>query len=151
VVRGSAFAFLIGELGNAVASEDTFEGYSGFVPDLTGSAERGFGDVADTASRATGRPDLTVQNLHNIQHRNFLGGHGEAVSSVGSPTTSQNVCPAKVSEDLLQETLRDPLSTSDLRDPHRGATFAQRQFHQRSHGVFTLLCKSQIEIHLLLM
>lgn len=150
-MREAAFAFLVGELGDTVTPEDTFESHAGLVPDLTGRAERSFGYIADTTRRTAGRTDLTVQNLHDVQHRHFFGRHGETVASVSTPAAGQHVRPSQIPEDLLQKTLRYLLAACDLCDPHRGAAFAQRQLHQRPHSIFTLLRKSQIEIHLLLM
>src|SRR5918997_766666 len=128
---GAGLALEFGELGDAVAPEDAFEGLAGLVPDPAGGAERGVGDVADPARRATGRTDLAVQDLHDVQHRDLLRRHGEAVAPVRPAAALHYVRAPELAKDLLQEPLGDALAAGDLRHAERTLAFVERELHQR--------------------
>lgn len=118
----AALALGFGELGDAVATEDFFEGYTGLVPDLAGNTERRVFYIADAARATSGGPYFAVQDLYDVEDREFFGRHGEAVTTVGPAPTLQHVGAPEVAEDLLQETFRDVLAAGYLRDAECFAT-----------------------------
>jgi hypothetical protein len=126
-VGGAALALSLGELGDAVASEDFFQGDAGLVPDLAGNTQRGVFDIADAARATSGGTDFAVQDLHDVQDTEFFRRHGEAVSAVGSATAFEHSGPAEFAEDLLQEPFRDVLAAGHLCDAERLTTLVQRQ------------------------
>lgn len=100
-VGGAFLAFGGSEGRYAVAAEHVFEGFAGLVPDLARGAQGGVGDVADPAGRAAGGPDLTVQDLHDVEDGDLLRRHREAVASVRAAAALYDVRPPQLAEDLL--------------------------------------------------
>ena len=141
---GYAFlAFGCGESRYAVTPEDVLERFAGLVPDLARGAKGGVGDIADPACGAAGGPDLTVQDLDDVEDGDLLRWHRESVASVRPAAALYDVRPAKLAEDLLKEPLGDALAARDLSHPKRAVALVERELHQRTYRIFALLCKPQ--------
>lgn len=127
LVGGPPFLALGGGEGRyAVAPEDVLKGFAGLIPDLARRAKGGVCDVADPASRAAGRPDLTVKDLNDVEDGDLLGRHREAVPSVRAAAALYNVRPPQLAEDLLEEPLGDALTAGYLGHPKRAIALVER-------------------------
>src|SRR3712207_1487116 len=98
---GTALALGGGQLGDAVAAEDPFEGDAGLFPHLARRTKGGIRDVADPPGRAAGRPDLAVEDLYDVQDRDLLGRHCKAITAVRPAAALQHIGPPELAEDLL--------------------------------------------------
>lgn len=137
----AAFTLGFSELGDGIAAEDSFEGFAGLVPDFARYAKRGVFYVADPTGATSGRPNRTVQDLDDIENGNVLWRRREAVTTVRPAAAFENVRPTKLTEDLLQETLRDVLAPGDFGDAKRLAAIVQSQLHQSPGRIFAFLCE----------
>lgn len=136
----AAFALGFGELGDAVAAEDFFEGYAGLVPDLAGNTERRVFYVADAARATPGGANFAVQDLYDIQHGELFRGHGKAISTVRATAALKYVGTPEVTEDLLQKAFRDVLAAGYFCDAERLAALVQCEFYQSPSCILALLC-----------
>src|SRR5688572_19002454 len=133
---GRAFLTLGGGEGRyAVASEDVLQRLAGLVPHLARGAQGGVGYVANPARRAAGRTDLTVQDLDDVEDGDLLRRHREAVAPVRPAAALYDIRPAKLAEDLLEESLWDVLAAGQLGHPERAITLVERQLHQRPNRI----------------